>query len=190
MTTTNLRYFQLMQQVEKNPLRPMVAGAFDIASDFSNDMQRVAADRRLSPEGRREATQDHLRRAVRDLRDLKKPLDEFRAKTETMRAAVKRPAYDKTDFVVAMNRRDLRDASRAMTSGQRAGHMAGPTRSKAFIDALLEFEDDPWMAGIDVFNPNELQVFEKRQNKIDCVIFMGRCLTRSPSAKARRAKPR
>jgi hypothetical protein len=77
-----------------------------------------------------------------------------------MRAKVKRPAYDKTDYVAALNRKELRDASRAMTFGQRAAHLAGPTRSKAFIDAVLEFEDDPWMSGLDVFNQNELQVFE------------------------------
>jgi hypothetical protein len=158
--STNLRYYQLLQQIERNPLRPMVAGAFDIADDFKRDVERVGADRRLSAEGRREATQDLLRKAVRDLRDLRKPLEEYHSKTETMRAAVKRPAYDKSDLVAAMNRRELRDASRAMTSGQRAGHMTGPKRSIAFIDALLEFEDDPWMAGVDVFNPNELEIFE------------------------------
>jgi hypothetical protein len=36
---TNLRYFQLLQQIENNPLRPMVAGAFDIADDFRRDME-------------------------------------------------------------------------------------------------------------------------------------------------------
>lgn len=158
--TTNLRYFQLLQQIEKNPLRSKVAGAFDIADDFRRDMERVAAHRRLSPEGRRDAADGLVREAIRALRDLKKPLDEFRAKTETMRAAVKRPTFDKTDFVAALNRRELRDASRAMTSGQRAGHMSGEKRSVAFIDALLEFVDDPWLSGIDIFNPNELQVFE------------------------------
>jgi hypothetical protein len=64
------------------------------------------------------------------------------------------------ELIGALARRELRDASRAMTSGQRAGHMAGPTRSVAFVDALLEFADDPWMAGVDVFNPNELEIFE------------------------------
>ena len=123
--TTNLRDFQLLQQIEKNPLRPTVAGAFDIADDFRRDMERVGADRRLSAEGRWEATQGHLRKALRDLRDIQKPLNEHHARTEAMRGTVKRPAFDKSDFVGALNRRELRDASRAMTSGQRAGHMAG-----------------------------------------------------------------
>jgi hypothetical protein len=158
--TTNLRYFQLLQQIEKNPLRPTVAGAFDIADDFRRDMERVGADRRLSAEGRRDAARDLLRKAVRDLRDIQKPLNEHRAKTAEMAAAVKRPAYDKTDVVGALARRELRDASRAMTFGQRSAKLAGPTRSVAFVDALLEFADDPWMSGVDVFNPSELEIFE------------------------------
>jgi hypothetical protein len=158
MSTTNLRYFQLLQQIEKNPLRPKVAGAFDIADDFRRDVERISADRRLSAEGRREATQDLLRKAVRDLRDLKKPLDEFRGKTETMKAAAKLPPYDKADVVGAMNRRELREAARAMSAGQRAGKLAGSGRSVDFIDAVLEQE--AWVSGIDIFNPNEVQVFE------------------------------
>jgi hypothetical protein len=47
MTTTNLKYFQLLAQLEKNTLRPKVVGAFDVAFDFANDMQREA-DKRLS----------------------------------------------------------------------------------------------------------------------------------------------
>jgi hypothetical protein len=36
------------------------------------------------------------------------------------------------------NRRELREASRSMTFGQRAIHMAGKTRDVDFIDAILE----------------------------------------------------
>ena len=158
--STNLKYFQLLAQIEKNPLRPMVARAFDLASDFKLDVERVAANRNWSEQGRASERNKNLTRALRDLRDMQKPLDEYHSKTETMRAAVKRPAYDKADVVGAMLRREIRDASRAMTFGQRAAHLAGPTRSKAFVDALLEFDEDPWMSGVDVFNPNELQVFE------------------------------
>jgi hypothetical protein len=125
------------------------------------DMQRVAADRRLSAEGRRDATQDLLRKAVRDLRDVAKPLNEFRDATDLMRAKVKRPAFDKSDFVGALARQEIRAASRAMSSGQRAGKLSGEKRSTAFVDAVLEFEDDPWLSGIDVFNVNEVQVFEE-----------------------------
>jgi hypothetical protein len=98
-----------------------------------------------------------VRKAVRDLRDLKKPLDEFRGKTATMKAAAVLPPYDKSDYAAGL-RRELREAARAMSSGQRAGKLAGSGRSLAFIDAVLEQE--PWVSGIDIFNPNEVQVYE------------------------------
>ena len=50
--STNLRYFQLLQQIEKNQLRPKVAAAFDIADDFRRDMERVAAPCHLSTDRR------------------------------------------------------------------------------------------------------------------------------------------
>jgi hypothetical protein len=156
--STNLKYFQLLQQIDKNPLKKAVAPAFDIASDFKMDMEAVGLDRRLSPEGRQGQARDHVRKALRDLRDLQKPLAEFRAKTETMRGAVKRPSFDKSDFVAAMNRRELRDRSCQMNFGRRAGRMIGPNRDIAFIDAVLEHE--AWVSGFDDNNPNEVQIFE------------------------------
>jgi hypothetical protein len=58
-----------------------------------------------------------------------------------------------------MNRRELRDLSRGMSFGQRAGRLQGKTRDIAFVDALLEFE--PWVSGVDDNNPNERQIFEE-----------------------------
>jgi hypothetical protein len=162
MSNRNPRNHQLLSQIsETNPFKKtVVPRAFDIGRDFEMDAEAVGLDRRLSPEGKQDKAQGHLRKALRDLRDLQKPLDEYHAKTEAMRATAKRPAYDKTDIVGALNRREFRDRSVLMTSGQRAGKMSGPTRSVAFLDAVLEFEDDPWMSGIDVFNPNELEIYE------------------------------
>src|ERR1700730_5437609 len=98
--TTNLKYFQLLQRIEKNPLRPKVAAAVDIVTDFALDAEAVGLDRRLSPEGKRDKAQGNLKKALRDLRDTRKTaLDEHHAKTEAMRAAVKRPAFDKSDVV-------------------------------------------------------------------------------------------
>src|ERR1700688_2531169 len=112
--STNLKYFQLLQQIEKNPLRPKVAAAVDIVADFALDAEAVGLDRRLSPEGKREKAQGNLRKALRDLRDLRKTaLDEYHSKTETMRATVKRPTFDKSDVAAALARREIRDVSRA-----------------------------------------------------------------------------
>jgi len=143
------RNLQLLSQIKSNPFAKMVAGAFDIPSDLQMDMESVNLDRRLSPEGRQEKGRDHLRKAIRALRDLKKPIEEYHAKTETMRATAKLPTYDKTDFVAAMNRRELREASRAMTPGQRAMYMTGETRNTDFIDAVLE--QPAWVSGFDLY---------------------------------------
>jgi hypothetical protein len=157
--STNSKYFQLLQQIEKNPLKPKVAAAFDIVSDFALDAEAVGLDRRLSQEGKRDKTQGNLRKALRDLRDLRKTaLDEHHAKTESMRAAVKRPTFDKSDVVGAMNRRELRDAARAMSFGQRAALMSGPTRDKDFVDAVLE--QAAWVSGINTYDPGELALYE------------------------------
>ena len=186
MTTTSSRYFQLLAQIEKNPLRPKVAGAFDVASDFAMDMQRIEADRRLSREGRRDAADGLVRKAIRDMRDVAKPLNEHRAKTEEMRGKVKRPAYDRADLVGPLARRELRDAARGMTSGQRAGHMAGPTRSVAFVDALSLRPTLGSLASTSITRTNFR--FSKRQNHKGCAISLVRCLTRSPSAKTPSAR--
>jgi hypothetical protein len=157
--STNLKYFQLLQQIEKNPLRPKVAPAVDIVDDYRRDAEAVGLDRRLSPEGKKDKARGNLRKALRDLRDTRKTaLDEHHDKTETMRAMVKRPAYDKSDVVGAMNRRELRDASRAMSFGQRAALMSGPTRDRDFVDAVLE--QAAWVSGINIYDPGELALYE------------------------------
>jgi hypothetical protein len=52
--STNLKYYQLLSQIaENNPFKKTVAApVFDIATDFKRDMEIVAANRNLSPEGR------------------------------------------------------------------------------------------------------------------------------------------
>jgi hypothetical protein len=162
MSTTNIKYIQLLQQIANNPLRPKVAAAVDIVADFEKDMEAIGLDRRLSVEGKRDKAQGNLKKALRDLRDTRKTaLDEHHAATETLRAKVKAPAFDPKDVVGALLRKEVRDASRAMTAGQRAAKLAGPTRSKAFIDAVLEFDEDPWMSGVNVFDPGEVAIFEE-----------------------------
>jgi hypothetical protein len=164
--STNLKYFQLLQQIEKNPFAKTVAPAvFDIASDHRRDMEVVGADRRLSPEGKWDAAQKHLRKALRDLRDIQKPLEEYHAKTETMRASKKLAVYDKTDVVGAMNRIHLSNRSLTMTFGARAMRMTGPHLDKAFRDAVLEFA--PWVSGFDEFEPNELKLYEEAKQERD-----------------------
>ena len=71
MSNRNPRNILLLQQIpDSNPFKKSVAAAFDIAADLEKDLEAVRLDRRLSPEGRKETAQGHLRRAIRDLRDL------------------------------------------------------------------------------------------------------------------------
>jgi hypothetical protein len=161
--SNNLRYYQLLQQIEKNPLRKAVAPAFDIADDFRRDMEELGQNRKWSPEGRQDEAQKHLRRAIRDLRDLQKTaLDEFRAKTAAMNASKKLATYDKPD---SLDRWKLRDRSINMTFGQRSMRMTGPHRDEAFRDAVLEFA--PWVSGFDEFNPDDLKLYEDAKQERD-----------------------
>jgi hypothetical protein len=162
MSNRNPRNIQLLSQIsDANPFKKALAPAFDLVDDLEKDLEAVRLDRRLSPEGRKEVAQGHLRKTIRDLRDLRKPIDEFRSKTEELRATAKKlPPYDKTDIVAALNRREMRDRSCLMTAGQRAGKLTGPNRSLAFIDAVLEHVDDPWMSGINIYEKGELDIYE------------------------------
>jgi heme oxygenase len=85
MSNRTPRNIMLLQQIsDSNPFKKAVAGAFDIAADLERDMESVRLNRDLSPEGRQKAAQGHLRSALRDLRDLKKPVEDFHSKTEEL----------------------------------------------------------------------------------------------------------
>jgi hypothetical protein len=150
----------LAQLATTNPFRELAQSIFNVGSAFEKSVADVGQDGRLSPQGKRERAQSHLAKARADLLELQKQVDINRAQTASLQSEMKSPVYDRADVVAALGRQELRAASRAMTSGQRAAHLAGPTRSKAFVDATMEFADDPWMSGVDVFNPNELELYE------------------------------
>jgi hypothetical protein len=165
-----------MQQLKTPLAKQLAPRAFDIGHDFARDVESIYARdingnelrRDLSPEGKRAEAQKASRRALRDLLDLRKPIDKFHSQTETMRAKAQLPTYDKTDFVAAMNRRELRDRSCQMTFGQRAMHMSGDTRDISFLDAV--FELPAWASGIDLHDPNERQIYEEaRRSRVQDV---------------------
>ncbi len=164
--SNNFRNIQLLQQIpESNPLKKGLAAAFDISDFFKRDVQAIGQDSRWSAQGRIDERNKNLTRALRDMRDLKQPIVEFSKQTEMMRASKKRAAYDKTDVVGAMNRRELRDKSVLMNFGQRSMRMEGPHRDVAFRDAVLEFA--PWVSGFDEFEPNELKLYEEAKQEQD-----------------------
>lgn len=157
----NPRNQSLLSQISStNPFKDTLAPrVFDIGKAFEKAVEDVGLDRRLSPEGRKDKARDHLQKALRELLDLQKQVDEYHRQTESLRAEIKAPSYDKTDIVGAMNRRELRDRSVSMSFGQKAALMgSGPTRDTNFIDAVMELP--AWASGIDVYNPNESELYE------------------------------
>jgi hypothetical protein len=138
---------QLLQQMESNPLRSSLAKALDIAEEFQGAIEFVSGNRDLSPEGRQKATQAHLRKAIRDLRDARGPLNDLQAKLDAKRKAVAIPAFDPNDIVGFLRRQELRATLRTMDAGQRAMFLAN---DPAFADAMLE--QPPALSGL---LPNE-----------------------------------
>ena len=156
----NPRNQSLLQQIsEHNPFRDTLAPRiFDIGAAFDRDIEAIGQDRRWSAEGKRDKAKERVQQALRELDDAQKPIADHRKQTESLRSGIKTPTYDKTDIVGAMNRRELRDRSVAMSFGQRAALMSGPTRDPNFIDAITE--QAPWVSGFDMHNPNDAELYE------------------------------
>ena len=92
----------------------------------------------ISPEEKRDAARDLLRKALETRQDRLKPLRGYNAETKAMEARVGLPDYDKADHYGARLRREMRDKSYyAMTPQERMGFMSGPDRI-AYFDAVRE----------------------------------------------------
>ena len=117
---SNLRNAQLLKQMESNSLRSSLAKILDLAEEFKDAVEAVSDDRRLSVQGKQEATQNHLRRAIRDLRDAKVPLNEMQKKLDAKRKAVAMPQFDPNDVVGFLKRQELQSVLRSMNADQRA----------------------------------------------------------------------
>jgi hypothetical protein len=140
---SNLRNAQLLQQMQRHPLRATLAKALDIAETFQGDVEFLSLNKDLSPQGRDNARRAKLRAAIRDLRDVRSPIDELRKKLDAKRAAVAMPQFKQDDIVGFLRRQELRAALRSMANaGQRALLLKDP----AFADAMLE--QPPALSGL------------------------------------------
>jgi hypothetical protein len=145
----------LLAQISKtNPFLERAQVFFGIGNSYDRDLEEIAQYGRLSPEGKREKVKARRQEALGKLLDLQKPIDDHRKQSESMRAGMKAPSYDKADVSAAMLRRELRDRSLTMTFGQRTMRMT----DKAFRDAVLEMP--PWVSGFNESEPNELALYE------------------------------
>jgi hypothetical protein len=150
----------LLARISKtNPFLERAQAFFAVGNAYDRDVEAIAEDRRWSAEGKGERVKARRQEALDKLVELQKSVDDYHKETERMRAGIKQPSYDRADNYAAGLRRELRDASRAMTPGQRAAKLSGPTRDKDFIDAITE--QAPWVSGVDVHNPNERELYEE-----------------------------
>jgi hypothetical protein len=128
----------LLRQIsEANPFKTVAAAFFDISGGFAKEMEAVGAKQDLSVKGKRDKARDHLRKALRARQDRLKPIAEFHAQTERMKAKVRLPDYDRADDYSARLRAEMRDKSYDMTPLERMGLMSGPDRI-AYFDAISE----------------------------------------------------
>jgi hypothetical protein len=128
---------ELMQILARHPLRSSLAKVLDTAEAFQDDVEFLELNKDLSPQGRRKSLQGHLRKAVRDLRDLRAPITELQAKLEAKTAAVQRPPLDMT-AKAADDRREARTILRGMDRDERALLLSGAGSDAEFVDAMLE----------------------------------------------------
>jgi len=145
----NFRYTELLQKLERNPLKAQMARALDVAEIFAGDVEYLSLNKDLSPQGRDNARRSKLRAAVRDNRDARAPINEMKAKLEAKRAAVQRPPLDRTDKVAVDDRRELRTVLRGMERGARALLLSGPNSNADFVDAMSSRRRAPALAGDD-----------------------------------------
>jgi hypothetical protein len=132
---SNLRNSQLLQQMRAHPLKSALAKALDLAENFQGDMEYLQLNKDLSDQGRDNARRAKLRAAVRDLRDIRAPINELQKKLDAKRAAVAMPPFKQDDVVGFLRRQELRATLRGMDTGARALAIAN---DESFADALLE----------------------------------------------------
>jgi hypothetical protein len=150
----------LAQIPETNPFKATAQAFFGIGNALDRDIEAIAQDGRLSAAGKAEKSKARRQEALGKLAELQKPIDDYHQESERMRAGMKWPVYDRADTVAAQNRQRYLDRFVGLSFGQKSALMSGPRRSVGLIDAVLEFKDDPWMAGINIDNPNEREAFE------------------------------
>jgi hypothetical protein len=92
--SNNFRNTDLLQKLERNPLKAQMARALDVAEIFAGDAEYLSLDKNLSPQGRDNARRAKLRAAVRDNRDARGPVNDLKVKLEAKRALV--PSWERS----------------------------------------------------------------------------------------------
>jgi hypothetical protein len=138
----NFRNAELLGKLERHPLKATLAKALDLAENFQGDVEYLTLNKDLSPVGRDNMRRAKLRAAIRDLGDIRGPINEMQQKLDKKRAAVAIPPFDPKDVVGFLRRQELRATLRTMNTGQRELTLNDP----AFADAMLE--QPPILSGL------------------------------------------
>jgi len=148
----NGRNQTLMMRFESHPLRENLESALAVSERFSAASGRIKANSDLSQTGREKELTAQARQALRDLRDLRKPLEEMQTRRARLHDGVQRKQFDKSDIVGAMNRAEIRSVIASLQPPDRIQALFDPV----FRDAVLE--QPPLVSGIK--SAGELKIYE------------------------------
>jgi hypothetical protein len=156
MADFSFRNSHLLSRVEAHPMKASLAKALDAAETYRDQHNIISNDRRLSEEGKRDASQRELRAAIRDLRDLRAPVAELQAKIDAKRKAVQMPPIDRNDGYAAGLRKELRDVLRGASVELRMQLMLDPEYAEALLEAPAAVR----------LTQNEIPIFEQAKAKL------------------------
>jgi hypothetical protein len=134
---SNLRNYQLLQQVKTHPLGKTLAAALDSSEAFEGDAQALSLNQNYSAQGRDNELRKRLRVAIRDNRDARGAMTELQTRLAAKRKAVERPPLDQSQ-AARDDRREARLILRNMDRGERALLLSGAGADPDFQDAMLE----------------------------------------------------
>src|SRR5215217_2018428 len=109
-----------------------------VAQKFEERRRELELANHLTAHGRREALKKELvERHARDLRDASAPIAEARERLRTMRQGLKpRPSVDRSDFVGALERQEMRATIAEMPDAERTQFVL-TTKDARIVEAVL-----------------------------------------------------
>jgi hypothetical protein len=146
----NPRTQQLLDRVPDHPaaapVRKAMIDCLTIADGFRAQSERLAKDENLTPQGRRNALAEALKKGfARDLRDARKPLDGIKSQIDQLRARTKSRAANPGDIAGILERQEIRAIIRAMPLSDRSAMILNSTDPR-IVEAVLQMP--PAMSGL------------------------------------------
>jgi hypothetical protein len=128
----------LQDRYAAHPLLGELRTVLATSESFAAKALAIKIDKHLSPEGRAARTEKLVRSALRDIRDLGRPVNDKRAELAALVARIKPVSFEPTNVAAALLRGEMRAAVRKMSLSERAAVLMGDKADAAFVDAVLE----------------------------------------------------